>query len=337
MYELLTQVLLWLLIGYVAWFVLKQFIPEKVYTFLGFALLVALIVLAFFRPNQDIVSEAWSILSLPFRPLGFALLLLVSVFPFKEMTQWKVLQNRVFWAILILLVSSAPATAYWFHEQAEQEVVAMTRSAPAINGPQVIVLLAQDTTRPRITPRQDIELTERGDRLRQAARLYREQPGSSLIVVADRRSDINGADNRREESTDVRTLLTSFGVPPERVFEANRSSTIHESATAVRSILNESLPNTSEIVLVTSALEMHRAASTFTQVLSSANNGAGVKVIPRATGFISIQGEDGAERRFRLPKDLIPSEYSLYLTSLAIQEQFISVYYFLRGWLSSVV
>lgn len=337
MYELLTQVLLWLLIGYVAWFVLKQFIPEKVYTFLGFALLVALIVLAFFRPNEGIVSEAWSILSLPFRPLGFALLLLLSVFPFKEMTQWKVLQNRVFWAIVILLLASAPATAYWFHEQAEQNVALMTRSAPAINSPQVIVLLGQGTTRPRIAPRQDIELTDRGDRLRYAARLYQEQPGSSLIVAADRRLDIQGSDDLRNESTDVRTLLAQFGVPPERVIEANRSGTVYQSATAVKRILEERFPGTPQLVLVTSALEMHRAASTFTQILSAANGGTGVKIIPRATGFVSVKGEEGAQRRLRLPKDLIPNEYSLYLTSLAIQEQFLSVYYFLRGWLSSVV
>ncbi|NJN32721.1 MAG: YdcF family protein [Synechococcales cyanobacterium RM1_1_8] len=337
MYELLTQVLLWLLIGYVAWFVLKQFIPEKVYTFLGFALLVALIVLAFFRPDQDVVSEAWSILSLPFRPLGFALLLLLSVFPFKEMTQWKVLQNRVFWAILLLLLTSAPATAYWFNEQAEQEVTALIRSAPAINGPLPIVLLAQDTTRPRIAPRQDIELTERGDRLRYAARLYREQPGSSVIVAAARRTNVSLEGERREEVNDVRTLLGTFGVPPERVIEARRSSTIHDSAVAVEKVISEQIPGTQELVLVTSALEMHRAASTFTQELQQLNNGNGIKIIPRATGFVSIQEEDGARRRFRLPKDLIPSEHALYLTSLAIQEQFLSVYYFLRGWLSSVV
>lgn len=338
MYDLLTQVLLWLLIGYVAWFVLKQFIPEKVYTFLGFALLVALIVLAFFKPDQNIVSEAWSILSLPFRPLGFVLLLLVSVFPFKDMTQWRILQDRIFWAIIILLLASAPATAYWFHEQAETEVIALTRSAPAVNAPRPIILLGQGTTRPRISPRLEIELTERGDRLRQAARLYQEQPGSTVIVAADRRNDIEGPADRREETSDIRALLASFGVPPERVIEAGRSSSVHESATNIKKILQEQFPeDTSEVILVTSALEMRRAASTFTQEFESLNNGNGLQIIPRATGFVSIQGDDTADRRFRLPKDLIPSEHALYLTSLAIQEQFLSVYYFLRGWLSSVV
>jgi len=337
-YDLLTQVLLWLLIGYVAWFVLKQFIPEKVYTFLGFALLVALIVLAFFQPDQNVVSEAWSILSLPFRPLGFALLLLVSVFPFKEMTQWKVLQNRVFWAIMILLLASAPATAYWFHEQAETEVIALTRSAPAINTPLPIVLLGQNTTRPRISPRLEIELTERGDRLRQAARLYQQQPGSRIIVAADRRSNIDGPTDRRDEINDIRTLLNGFGVPTEQVIAASRSSTVHESATKVEEILEKQFPaSTSEVILVTSALEMRRAVSTFTQKFENLNSGNGIQIIPRATGFVSIQGDEDTARRFRLPKDLIPSEHALYLTSLAIQEQFLSVYYFLRGWLSSVV
>ncbi len=332
MYDLLTQVLLWLLIGYVAWFILKQFIPDKVYTFLGFALLVALIVLAFFKPDQNIVSEAWSILSLPFRPLGFALLLMVSVFPFKEqMSQWRFLQNRVFWAMIILLLASAPATAYWLHEQAETEVITLTRNAPAINTALPIVLLGQDTTRPRISPRVEIELTERGDRIRQAARLYREQPGSVIIVAADRRRDIEGPADRREETSDIRALLTSFGVPAERVREAGRSSTIHESAANVEKILKEEFPTTTEVVLVTSALEMQRASLTFDRELSDLENKP--RIIPRATGFVSIQGDE-TERRFRLPKDLIPSEHAMYLTSLAIQEQFLSVYYFLRGWIS---
>lgn len=334
MYDLLTQVLLWLLIGYVAWFVLKQFIPDKVYTFLGFALLVALIVLAFFRPDQNIVSEAWSILSLPFRPLGFALLLLVSVFPFKEqMSQWRFLQNRVFWAMIILLLTSAPTTAYWLHEQAEMEVIALTRNAPAINGPLPIVLLGQDTTRPRISPRVEIELTERGDRIRQAARLYREQPGSVVIVAADRRRDIEGPADREEETSDIRTLLAGFGVPSERVREASRSSTIHESATNVKRILQEEFADTPQVVLVTSALEMQRAALTFSRELSDLDDNGGPRIIPRATGFVSIQGDE-TERRFRLPKDIIPSERAIYMTSLAIQEQFLSVYYFLRGWIS---
>lgn len=335
--DLLTQVLLWLLIGYIAWYVLKEFIPQQVYTLLGFLMLAALLVMAFIRPEQNIVSQAWSILSLPFRPLGFALLLLISVFPFRDMKTGTFIRDKTFWAILILLLSSSPATAYWFHQDAEQKVTALTNSAPAINGPRPIVLLGQNTTRPRIAPRPGIELTEEGDRLRYAARLYREQPGSSIIVAAARRPDINAPKERLEEANDIQTLLTTFGVPPEGTRLAKGSRTIHDSAQKVNKILKEQFPNTSEIVLVTSALDMHRAVSSFTQELEDFGNGAGIKVIPRATNFLTIQGEENAKRRFQLPRDLIPSERAMYLTSLAIQEKLVSIYYFLRGWLSPIV
>ena len=184
MFELLTQVLLWLLIGYIAWFVLKQFIPEKIYTFLGFALLITLIVLAFFDADQGVVSEAWSLLSMPFRPLGIALLMLLWKFPFKDLWQWKTLQNFTFWALLILLVSAAPITAYSLNKQAETDVANLVRDT-AGSGASTIVVLAQDTTKPPIPPRTQIELTEKGDRLRYAAQLYNEQPGSVIIALAN--------------------------------------------------------------------------------------------------------------------------------------------------------
>ncbi len=336
MYELLTQVLLWLLIGYIAWFVLKQFIPQKIYTFLGFALLVTLIVLAFFEPSQGIVSEAWSVLSLPFRPLGFILICLMMAFSFGSIAKGAFVRDPIFWAIAILLVTSAPATAYWLHGQAEQDATNLMKNN-ALTGPVPIVLLAQDTTEPQLPPRTQIEMTESGDRLRYAAQLYAEQPGSRVIVAANRRSGISGAPNKEtlNESNEVSAVLRSLGVPNESISVAENSGTIIESAKSVSKLLKDT--GTREIVLVTSALEMQRAASTFVQTFRDLNGGEGVRVVPRATDFVTIQGSGKPKRGLQFPQDVVPSEKALSLTSQALQEQFISVYYFLRGWLSSVV
>ncbi len=335
MYELLTQVLLWILIGYIAWFLLKQFIDPKVYTFLGFALLITLLVMAFFDPDQNIVSEAWSILSLPFRPLGLALIFLLSVFPFKDMGKFKFVQDRIFWAIMILLVSSAPATAYWLHSQAEQDVTTLIRNS-TINTPGVIVLLGQNTTHPLIPPRTQIELTEQGDRIRYTAELYANQPGSTVLVATDSRNDLSGDRNLRQEGNDVRTLLSGLGVPATNIRIVDRSRTIRESAKRVRDVLQESFSGTRELLLVSSALDIQRATLTFTEALKSFNDGTGVRIVPRATDFVTVQDSGNLRRRFNFPKDVVPSEEALYLTTQAIQEQFLSVYYFLRGWLSSV-
>ncbi|NJM58250.1 MAG: YdcF family protein [Synechococcales cyanobacterium RU_4_20] len=335
MYELLTQVLLWILIGYIAWFVLKQFIPQKIYTFLGFALLVTLIVLAFFEPSQGIVSEAWSILSLPFRPLGFILICLLIEFSFDSITKGKFVRDPVFWAIVLLLVTSAPATAYWLHGEAERDATSLMKNNP-VGGPAPIVLMAQDTTVPLLAPRTQIEMTESGDRIRYAAQLFAEQPGSSVIVAADRRSGISDAPRESlNESNEVRAVLTSLGVPNEAIRVANDSGTVRESAQNVGKLLKDT--NTREIVLVTSALEMQRAASAFTHTLQELNGGQGVRVVPRPTDFVTIQSTGKPKRKLRFPQDVVPNERALSLTSQALQEQFISVYYFLRGWLSAVI
>lgn len=335
MFELLTQVLLWILIGYIAWFLLKQFIPEKLYTFLGFIVLVALIVLAFFEPEQGIVSEAWSILSLPFRPLGLALVLLLMNFPFKGLFQWKSLQNFTVWAVLILLVGSAPATAYWLNQQAEQETIRLVTNS-TVDGSNVIVVLAQDTTKPLIPPRTQAELTETGDRLRYTAQLYAEQPGSAVIISAGSRPDVQGGDSaERRETREARQFLEGFGVPPGQIVVDDESRTIRESAVNVGKILRERFPETEKIVLVTSALQMPRAASTFTRSMQRGSDRA-VRVVPRSTDFHTVQSGGRLKHRNQFPNDILPDEYALYLTSKAMKEQFVSVYYFLRGWLSSV-
>jgi uncharacterized SAM-binding protein YcdF (DUF218 family) len=335
-FELLTQVLLWLLIGYIAWFVLKQFIPEKIYTFLGFALLITLIVLAFFDADQGVVSEAWSLLSLPFRPLGIALMMLLWKFPFKDLWQWKTIQNFTFWALLILLISAAPFTAYSLNRQAESDVVNLVRST-ADKGSGMIVVLAQDTTRPLIPPRTQIELTEKGDRLRYAAQLYNDQPGSVVVALAGTRPDVAGGDvNDRREMKEVRLVLEGLGIPASQLVSDDKSSTVHESATAVEKIITSQFPTTDRIVLVTSAVEMRRTALTFTKALSKLSD-RGVQIIPRATSFLALNEATKSQvgYRFRFPQDILPDEGALYQTSQALQEQFLSVYYFLRSWMAS--
>lgn len=337
MFELLTQILLWLLIGYVAWWVLKQVIPTQTYTLLGFILLIAMIVLAFVDPSQGIVSETWSILSLPFRPLGIAVLFMFQALGTKNLLQAKTYQQPLAWALIILLVSSAPVTAYELYKGNEQEVVSFSQVSAGQTS-NIIVLLAQGTTKTPVPPRTQIEMTEFGDRIRYAADLYAQQPGSIVIASAGLRMDLDkGPVADRRETKEVGALLQTFGVPASQIRIDERSASIRTSAEAVAKLLQREFPGTPRIQLVTSALEMRRAASSFAKALDRANNGGPVQILPRATDFHSIQDKAVPAHYKRFPQDLVPSEEALNDTSRLVQEQFVSVYYFLRGWLSSVI
>lgn len=232
MFELLTQVLLWLLIFFVLRQLLGQFIKKQFYTTLGFLAFITLIILAFFDPSQSIVSEAWSILSIPFQPLGLAIVFLISLVSwgeaFKPDKLGDTLQNRLVWVLALLLVCIAPVTAQNLSLQIEEDLaqaVAESDIAPAT----VLVVLAQGTTEPGLPPRTQIELTDSGDRLRAAANIYRQRSGTIRRVIicagdrpymeladdaptADGAADRVTSDDLREVRA-VRQVLVDFGVP----------------------------------------------------------------------------------------------------------------------------
>ena len=341
MFELLTQVLLWLLIFVIVRYILQQFITTAFYTRLGFLVFAALIVLSFFYPNESVISEAWSILSLPLRPLGLAVFLLGTLVSwgdaFKPDKLGETAQNRVLWVMVILVVSSAPVTAYWLSGQLETEVVEQMTLTRDQDAP-VLVVLAQGTTRPGLPPRTQIELTESGDRLRYAAQLVRNRPGiGRVIICGGKRSDLEGGEERdRKEVKEARAMLEGFGVPAGLILVNDDSESIRESAQGVRELLTNAdlgLTGTRSIYLVTSALEMRRAMAAFTHFLDDVNGG--ITVLPRATDFSTIQEKATPSHNTSYPKDLLPSEEALAVTGKIVQEQLVAVYYFLRGWLAN--
>lgn len=339
MFELLTQILLWLLIGVIAWYILKQFIQPAFYTTLGFLVMVGLLVVAFFEPETSVVSEAWSILSLPLRPLGFGLFTLIMIIKWSEVKfDAKTLQNRQLWVFLTLFISSMPVTAYWLSQQVEQPVAEGIRSTSGQTAP-VMVVLAQGTTLPQIPPRTQIELTETGDRLRYASDVYFRNGGPIMIVTGNRRSNVQGDGPLLQENNEVVSVLTSLGVPQGSIIVKNDSGSIKASADAVRSVLTDEaqgLTGVRSLILVSSALEMQRATATFEKNLADLGGDGGVRIIPRATDFYTVQEEGNFRHKYRVPEDLIPSERALAQTGDLIQEYLTQIYYLLRGWLNSI-
>lgn len=342
MFLLLTRVLLWVLVALLVYYVLLRWIPKLYLTWLGGLLLFAIIVLAFINPNEPIVSAGWEILSFPLKPLGLAItLLLLAISGIKGGLNPTIL-NQIRIATIVLLLSSLPIFAYGLAQQSELEAIQLEQRRqqvcqvncpdPAPGAEQTagaIVVLGRGTTQPNIPPRTQIQLTDTGDRILYAAQLYNEQRSLGndpiVIVSAGPRPDLTG---RNVEATDIRTLLVRFGVPRDRIVIEPRGVDIRTSAARVSEILSQRGITPRRVILVTSGINIRRANLTFSNL--------GIQVIPRPTNFYAFQGGVAPGRNVRI-SDFIPSVEALVVTTRVVEEYLISLYYFLRGWLTPVL
>ncbi|WP_071189777.1 hypothetical protein [Trichormus sp. NMC-1] len=115
MFQLLSRVLLWLLIGVVAFSLFQRFYPTV--SFVGrFALVIVLVVLAlaFLNPSEPAVASLWRFISFPLKPLGASvLMLMIAAQKIKGGGIDKPGGLLLGWALTILLLSSTPAIAYF--------------------------------------------------------------------------------------------------------------------------------------------------------------------------------------------------------------------------------
>jgi uncharacterized SAM-binding protein YcdF (DUF218 family) len=321
MFLLLTQILLWVLITVVLYQLLLKVIPKPYLTVLGALFLFAIIVMAFFFPNDRLVSSAWRILSFPLKPVGASIVLL-SLALRQGVDKAK---NYISAALLILLVSSTPFFSNLLAQTTELGV-ARTVAAPQAAG--AIVVLGQGTTQANLPPRTQIQLTDTGDRILYAAQLYRQQVGLGsnplVIVSAGPRQELQGGPTQNE-ANDIATLLAQMGVPRNRIVIDPRGADLRTSAVSVSSILRRQGLGNTRTILVTSGINSRRASQTFGR--------AGINVVSRPTDFVVVQ--PGATPRLRLRVDsFIPSVEALTVTTRVFEEFLGSLYYSLRGWLA---
>ena len=152
---LLTQVLLWILVGLAARFVLLKALPKAFLGGLVVALLVAVTALTFFKgaPESGLLGDIWQILSVIINPFGLVIILLCVV--------WRDVENggkfnkvvlRI--GVASLLIFSLPIVSNFLAQRTEMEAVQIMQEAPPLNGAQrVIVLMGQNTTRLKLRPR----------------------------------------------------------------------------------------------------------------------------------------------------------------------------------------
>lgn len=352
MFLLLTQILLWLLITFILYNLLTKLVPKQYFTLLGGLFLFAVIVLAFFFPDDPLVSAAWRVLSFPLTPVG-ACILLLSISMRQGLDKSK---NYIVAALIILLLSSTPLVSNLLVQSAEIDALsaeqrrqlAIERDNPGAATNQTasaIVLLGRDTTQARILPdgQRQVQLTDKGDRILHTDRIYQQQLalGSNplIIVSAGPRPAWQGNGSQVSEANDIAQVLVQLGVPQDRIVPEPFSINMHSSAEQVKRILEERGLVSSRIFVVTSGISSRRARLTFANV--------GLNVVPQPTDFqgpqltarsdTAVTTQPFLGSNFLPPirvESFVPSVEALTVTTRVWEETLIRIYYILRGWTS---
>ncbi|MBE9032479.1 YdcF family protein [filamentous cyanobacterium LEGE 11480] len=387
---LLTQVLLWILVALAARFILLQALPKAFLGSLVLVLLVVVTALTFFSgtPQAGVLGEIWNLISVIFNPLAVILILLGIVWRDADK---KGLTNTSKWflrvGVIALLLMSMPLVSNFLLQRTESEALQIARAesvALPAGARRVIVLMGQDTTRLQVRPRiedapeppkprkagsgilkpapplkestytmltQQAQLTEHGDRILYAAKLFEQEGGSAplIVVTAGQYPGRPRKSGETRESASAardisRILQTQLGIPGDRILEDSNSSTVQASAANVRKLLDKQEINYgAQLMLVTSALEASRTNLTFQNEFAS--NGQPIAVLSRPTDFYMLpakealsaraKGADVIERRLAL-RDFLPSVDSLEMSTRLFNETLTSMYYFLRGWVRPI-
>lgn len=115
MFDILSRVLLWLVIGTVIFSLFQRFYPSG--TFVGRLVVVVFLVvllLSFVNPGEPVIASLWRVISFPLKPLGAAILLMT--FAAQRINGGAIDKpGGIFigWALTILLLASTPAVAYF--------------------------------------------------------------------------------------------------------------------------------------------------------------------------------------------------------------------------------
>ncbi len=346
---LLTQVLLWILVGLAARFVLLKALPKAFLGGLVLLLLVAVTAMTFFNgsPSGGLLGDLWQIISVVLNPYGLILVLLCVV--------WRDVEsggkfNKILLRIGVasLLVFSLPLVANFLAQRTEMEAVQIMQpnvaTLPA-GARRVIVLLGQNTTRLKLSPRVEsappvkkvdrsglfpppeaisegrlgllaglpVQLTERGNRILGAAQAFNSERGNNplLIVSAGPRLERMEKGEKKEDISEtadiIKLLQTQFGIPGTSMIADHNSRSMIETAQNVRKILEDrNISYGNQIMVVTSAIETSRAALTFGKEL--APSGQGITIISRPTDFYTIPPKATLETQAK-GKDLIERNF----------------------------
>lgn len=331
--------------------------PREYLAWLGALIVLLAVILALLTPNNGAVVQVWSILSLPLKPLGLSILLLLfGLMGIKKGGITKDGENYIRIATAILLFFSIPILAFLMVQLIESDsILALQAAANRRDKVDAIVLLGQATTQQPFLEANRVHLTDASDRILQAAREYDRQlrlgNDAFIIVSAGPRPGqrLNPNQPNVPEAFAIARILKSLGIPEEAIIIEPTGVDIRTSGEAIkRKYIDEGIIS-KRVILVASALNMQRARQTFAQL--------GISTIPSPATFYTFQAGGVPRVLFTITQngkcdtisvtfnnarevhfsDFMPSVESLLLSTRVIDEFWSSVYYFLRGWLSTGV
>lgn len=259
-------------------------------------------------------------------PLGLACVLLVVALVMSLIRpRW--VPVPVALALLVLLVGGNTWVANGLVTSLEWQQIPAGKLPTA----DAIVVLG-GATKPALSPRPGVDLSEGGDRVFYGAQLYRE--GKAPIVIASGgRIDWRGggseagglANAELSESADMAEILKTLGVPSSAILQDPTSLNTYQNAVNVRQIMKER--GIRRILLVTSAMHMPRSLQIFRR--------QGIEAIPAPTDFLLAQQEIEEQNTSLqgILLSLIPDTERLEKTTHALKEYIGMVVYRLRGWL----
>lgn len=254
------------------------------------------------------------ILPLFLYPLGLACLLLfiALVISWKQLS-WS--QLPIALALIVLLLSSNGWVQNFLVASLEEQNV------PGELPPADAIVLLGGATKSATKPRPMVEVSEQGDRILYAAKLYLEKK-APLIIASGGRIDWNSAG--QPEAADMAELLEMMGVPRDAILQEPNSLNTYQNAVNVKKILDEK--GIQKVLLVTSALHMPRSLLIFQR--------QEINAIPAPTDFLVSEPE------MQIPSsswgaivlNLLPDSGRLETTTKVIKEYIGTIIYRLRGW-----
>ena len=184
-----------------------------------------------------------------------------------------------------------------------------------------IVVLGGATV-PAIAPRPWVEVSEAGDRILYAARLYNQGHAPKLILSGGRVQWQGG--NDESEADDMKAFAMAMNVPEVDIILEERSLNTRQNAVNVKEILEAQ--SIESVLLVTSAVHMPRSVAIFQKL--------NINVIPAPTDYLVAMAPDEArgttiEGRIL---SLLPRAEATGRFTRAMKEYIGFIIYRLRGW-----
>lgn len=174
-------------------------------------------------------------------------------------------------------------------------------------------------TRTAHSPRPWVEVSEAGDRVLYAAKLYQEGKAPKVVLAGGR---IYWKGGGQAEALDMAELLKLMGVPESALLLEPDSLNTFENATNVKQVLEQNEIE-GPLLLVTSAFHMPRSMAIFEKL--------GLPVIAAPTDFqVTEVNENAGFLGFVLR--LLPDVEALNYTTKALKEWIGFSIYRLRGW-----